>query len=93
MGQLESLLNGEQGTKLYNGGSFSGKKPPRRAGADAFNDIHTTGLPNSEHVHRDENIPFANGDNGLAVKATTLQGSKYNNSTPYRRPDDISAEF
>lgn len=101
MSQQETLKNLKQGQSLiqshpqYTGTvyNYDGKGLERRQGADQINDLHTTGLPASGHVHRDPNLPFANGNNGLAVKSQTLVGSKYSQKSKYETPIDISNTF
>ena len=88
MGQLDALKAGKQGSSLiksdpnYTGTTydFGGKGLPERPGANKLNDLHYDG---TGHVHRDPTLPFAGGQNGLAARALTLQGSSYSNTTKY----------
>lgn len=104
MGQLEAFEKGEQGKNLittdphgeFKGTTYSydGKGLPVRAGSSRSNDIHVDDpIKPSGHIHRDINLPFANGENGLAVRAQTLNGSKYNRDSKYEKPTDISEKF
>ena len=82
MGQYESLKNGLQGNTLTQGHyDYKGVSPDLRKGAIASDDLHYV---DGEHVHSDPTLPFAGGEAGLASRALTLQGSRYNNNNPYK---------
>jgi hypothetical protein len=84
MGQLEALQSGKQGSDI----SFKGATPAKRAGADTINDLHVDDISKpSGHVHRGSELT------DLGTRAETLQGSKFNNSTKYEKPTDISGQF
>lgn len=86
MGLLDIFNNSnsdqiKQGTKQY-------QLPDFRAGAFKENDLHSTGEPGSEHIHR--NIGLSELDatyferpNNLAVDAATLVGSTNNRGNTY----------
>ena len=82
MGQYESLKNGQQGSTLTQGHyDYKGVSPDLRKGALMSDDLHYVA---GEHVHSDPTLPFAGGEEGLAHRALTLQGSRYNSSNQYR---------
>ena len=55
---------------------LKGEQPATRAGANAINDIHYDAKTKG-HVEHSE----------LGNKSATLQGSKFNQSTPYANPE------
>jgi len=60
--------------------SLKGETPAVRPGAEAINDLHFVG---GNHVHSDANKPMTQ----LGTAAGTLQGSKFNQTTPYANPE------
>lgn len=92
MGQLEKLLDGTQGANLYQGGNFKGGTPASRPAVDPLNDLHSTGQPGSEHVHRNIGIDagkdpksfnYNNNPENLGPKSA----AKFSAPTKYQNPE------